>query len=408
MNLTSTQNAALKAIGHWLNHTTDQEFILAGYAGTGKTTLLQEFINGRDELTLCVAPTGKAASVLSKRLENAIVTTIHSALYKPVMASPVKLEDLMMELVNDPENKELKEAIEIERDKLTKAKLGFALNDKGKIRHGDLVIVDEASMVTNRIRTDLANTQARILYVGDPGQLPPVMDVGFFRDARPDVMLEEVLRQALDSGIIRMSMEIRQGRAIPLGRYSDDARKLEKTAVHFDEWLGFDQIITGKNTSRRKINRFFRTKRYPDAGRSIYPLRGDKLICLKNEFEDNTFYINGVIGSCLADVPKSDDLPWLVAPELLYEGEIIKDVCMWKRGFEQNYDETLKDDMHFERQGMRQFDYAYGITVHKSQGSEWDRVIIADDQMSTRDRDFRKCWLYTAVTRAKKELLWLV
>ena len=405
MTLTAAQEKALKEIKRWLSNTEQQEFTLAGYAGSGKTTLLQEFINSQENLVLCVAPTGKAASVLSKRLENVRVTTIHAALYKPVVANPGKLEDLIMESVNDPDNKELKEAIERERERLRLAKLGFAVNEKHRIEPGQLVIVDEASMVTNRIREDLYRTGAKVLYVGDPGQLPPVREKGFFAEVVPDVMLTDILRQALDSPIIRLSMQIRNGQTIEFGDYSG-VRKCFKEDVSADEWLTYDQVVTGTNVSRRKVNRFFRTKKYPGE-RSIYPMKGDKLICLKNEAEDGVFYINGVPASCLEATTKVPNQPWIVAPEILYEDEILKDVALWPRGFEMHYLD-VKEDLPFERTGLRQFDYAYAITVHKSQGSEWDRVLLADDQMSGGDRNFRRLWLYTAVTRAKKELLWLV
>lgn len=409
MQLTRAQEIALFSIKAWLSDYDKQEFILAGFAGTGKTTLLQEFINSRDELVLCVAPTGKAASVLSKRLENVKVTTIHSALYKPVAANPAKLEDMLMELVGDPDNKDLREAIERERERLEQIKLGFAVNEKHRIEKGQLVIVDEASMVTGRIREDLYRTGAKVLYVGDPGQLPPVRDKGFFAEAEPDVMLTEILRQALDSPIIRLSMDVRNGHSISFGEYSSDGSgsvvKVPKESVSPETWLSYDQVITGKNDSRRKINRYFRTKKYP-GNRSVYPMKGDKLICLKNEAEDGVYYINGVPASSLDDAVKCPNQPWVIG-KVLYEDEILEDVVLWPRAFEMHYSD-VKEDLPFERLGMRQFDYAYAITVHKSQGSEWDRVLLADDQMQSQDRDFRKLWLYTAITRAKSELLWLV
>jgi exodeoxyribonuclease-5 len=407
MQLTAAQETAIGQIKQWLR-SSRQEFVLAGYAGTGKTTLLQQFINDRDTPPLCLAPTGKAASVLAKRLEHCDVRTIHSALYKPVTGSTADLEDLQAKLLNDPENKEIQAAIEEERERLSKSKLGFAVNEKKTIQPGQLVIVDEASMVTNRIRADLAKTQAKLLYVGDPGQLPPVADDGFMRSNKPDVMLDEILRQALDSPIIRLSMMVRTGQDINLGQFGPGVRKLMKDAVPYDEWLTYDQVVTGTNLSRRKVNRFFRTKLYPDAEtRSIFPMKGDRLICLKNEQEDGVYYINGVMATALeAAIP--DNFGWSIIPELLYEGKIVKEVVCWTRGFEMTYDPNMKEDLPHERQGMRQFDYAYAITVHKSQGSEWPKVILADDQMKSGDRNFRSLWLYTAVTRAKEELLWLV
>jgi exodeoxyribonuclease-5 len=410
MTLTPEQSTALDAIGRWLIGPR-QTFSLAGYAGTGKTTLLQHFINAQPNIVTCCAPTGKAASVLQKRLTNANVSTIHRAIYTPVAPSIAKLETLEMELLNHPNNQALQDAIREEKARLSKKDLKFNLKQDVLISRGQLVVIDEASMVTRRMRKDLEDTGAKILYVGDPGQLPPVRDDGFFSHCPPDVMLVKVQRQALDSPIIRISMQIRNGEEVPPTSGPGAFRKMPKKAMPALEWLAFDQVITGKNDSRRSVNRYFRRH----AGRDMkWPQDGDRLICLKNDRDADTYFINGIQATAISNFDFNPDFGEIQG-DILYEGQIIRSHSYYRYPFAAHYDYHMEngkavidceEDPPQSRRGLREFDYAYGITVHKSQGSEWGRVLFADDHMAMGADDYKK-WLYTAVTRAREELVWL-
>lgn len=403
MKLSTEQTNTLNAIKRWLTGAR-QTFLLAGYAGTGKTTLLQEFINGQSNIVTCCAPTGKAASVLQKKLTNARVSTIHKALYTLVAPSTAMLEALEAELLNNPESDNLRQAVADERECLSKKDLRFSLKADSLITKDQLVVIDEASMVTKRMRKDLEDTGAKILYVGDPGQLPPVMDEGFFERYKPDAMLEQVQRQAAESPIIQASMRIRAGATVmTTGDAPGAFRKVPKEALAPKEWLTYDQVITGTNLSRRRINRYFRRQL---GHTSIWPMNTEKLICLKNDQDGAYYYINGIQSLATRDFAIHDDFQELQG-DLLYEGQLVKSTAFYQYPFAVHYRDDIKEDPWQTRIGMREFDYAYAITVHKSQGSEWDRVLFADDGMSNHSAEFRKRWLYTAVTRAKNELIWL-
>lgn len=401
MKLSAEQSVALDAIRRWLT-SADPFFILAGYAGTGKTTLLQAFVNGQDSLVTCLAPTGKAASVLQKKLDNARVSTVHKALYNPVTPSLEKLEQLEEALINHPENEELRAALEEEKARIADRGISFNLKMESTIHAGMLVVVDESSMCTDRMFCDLMETGAKILFVGDAGQLPPPRDVGFFDKHRPDVSLEQVHRQALESEIVRVSMRVRNGEEVYMTR-GEQFTKMPKLDLPGEEWLPFDQVITGRNDSRRKINRYFRGK----AGRmGWWPNEGERLICLKNDTSDGIGYINGVQATALNNFEYNDTIGDLLG-EVLYEGELCPMQGFYRYPFKVHYDPAAVEDPWHSRHGLREFDYAYAITVHKSQGSEWDRVLLADDQLPG-GAEFRRKWLYTAVTRARKELVWLI
>lgn len=403
VKLSSHQEQSLDLIGQWLK-SDRQYFLLGGYAGTGKTTLMKYFVDTLNSIPICCAPTGKAASVLGKKLGGAaLVSTIHHVLYNPLPQDNSILVQLQTDLINDPTNDDLRQAIVEEKRRLqTEKKLHFELKDNHAILPGQVVIIDEASMVTERIHQHLLKTKARILYVGDPGQLPPVKETGFFHNHPLDAMLTEIRRQSAYSPIIRLSKDIRDGKRIPYFEF-EGCKKVPKGTLDQDNWMFFDQVITGRNATRRKINRFFRRK-FGHEAKSIYPVKGEKVICLKNEQEGSINYINGIQGAMISD---AEERLGAVFGDFLFEGMPHHGVPLLPYHFAVHYDETLPEEPWMERQGYREFDYAYAITVHKSQGSEWDRVLIADDELNVDQKDFRRRWLYTAVTRARKELVWI-
>ena len=409
--LSKEQTEAYDAIQQWLKEEEKQEFHLGGFAGTGKTFLLQYLVNEYSKRIHCCAPTGKAASVLQKKMPTKRVTTIHSALYSPIEPDSETLRQLMekrKEAIGEGENVDaLDERIEEEKKELAAKKLTFQSKASDIIR-GDLVVIDEASMVTKDMRRDLAATGGKILFVGDPGQLPPVGDGGWFLKEPFDYVLEDVHRQAMDSPIIRLSMDIRFD-CINRNDYQfEDCKCVTRSSVSEEEWLAANQVITGRNVSRRQINRFYRKRKWKDRGAdlSVFPVAGDKLICLKNEYRHQTFFVNGIQAFAINDAARNKEMD-LLSLDLLYEDKEIMEVSVDTFPFSVHYNEHVTELPWQLTRHLRKFDYAYAITVHKSQGSEWDSVIVADDYMNAGDKEFRRRWLYTAVTRAKKKLIWI-
>jgi exodeoxyribonuclease V len=406
MSLTSSQQFALDKINKWLKSST-QCFYLAGYAGSGKTFLLQHFINSLSRAPLCVCPTGKAASVLQKKLTNAIVGTIHSKLYCPVTPNEHKLEELIAALIANPENKILQEAVDNEKRFLAEKGLNFSLNDDHGIQVGELVICDEASMVTGKIHSDLCATGAKILFVGDPMQLPPVKDSGFFDVNTPDVMLTEVQRQALENPILKLAMQVRKGEEPDYNfDWSNEhgiCRRIPRNTLDEKSWLCADQVITGKNITRQGINKFFRNKLIRSGW---VPKDGEKLVCLKNSKYNGMYFINGVQATAVGSFTVDNEFNTLTG-NVLWEGILAKDLPIYSHPLESHYNASSVEEPYSSRDGLVELDFAYAITCHKSQGSEFDNVIIADDQMQINNYEFRKRWLYTACTRAVHNLTWI-
>lgn len=407
MELAPEQDKALLEIDKWLGSKSgDWMFTLAGYAGTGKTTLLQHLLNNSNRSFRCCAPTGKAASVLQKKLKGRIVTTVHKLLYVPSRSGDEEVEALFRE---KEEAERTGGDVEIIIHKIRKAqrkKTGpeFSVNDSNDITPETVIVVDEASMTGNKMLKDFQALGCKVLFVGDPGQLPPVGDKSWFIPHSHSVVLTKVHRQALDSPIIRLSMEIRENNGIiKQENYRDGlCRIISKNELEHEEWLSADQVITGSNNSRRRINRFFRNK----LGRahSPVPLEGEKMICLKNDYKPDPIHINGEQFRVTRSAEDSHNPDGSNIFSISYNGRESEDVEFYDYHTRLHYDPSLIELPYRDRQGMMECDYAYGITVHKSQGSEWDNVIVADDGMKKEDRNFRKRWFYTAVTRAKERL----
>ena len=190
---TPHQDSALKAVADWMKakpgkNGTPPIFRLFGYAGTGKTTLARHIAEGVDGEVKFAAFTGKAALVMrNKGCDNA--STIHSLIYRARESG-----------VEQP---------------------SFELWDDAPASKAKLIVIDECSMVDAELGRDLMSFDCPLLVLGDPAQLPPIQGGGFFTDSEPDAMLTEVHRQAQDDPIVRMSMDIREGRELEIGRHGE-------------------------------------------------------------------------------------------------------------------------------------------------------------------------------------------
>lgn len=352
------QEAALKQVSNWIRSSSEQVFRLFGYAGTGKTTLAREIAADIKGPVLYGAFTGKAAQVLrQKGCKDA--STIHSMIYKMVE--------------NDDGTHE------------------FKLNRHSEVRGADLVIIDECSMVDEVLGRDLLSFGTKILVLGDPAQLPPVKGGGFFTSHQPHVMLTEVHRQARGNPIIDLSMKIRTGQRITRGDFGN-VRIINSSEVETQEVVDADQVLVGLNRTREQYNRRLR-QLLGHTGE--LPVPGDRLVCLKNNREIGLF--NGAIWN----FKRRKKIPMQPAYKFWIESEdasVELDCTVLAACF----DGTLAEMSWPEKRGFDEFTYGYALTVHKSQGSQWDNVYLFNESGSFRDDAAR--WLYTGVTRAAERL----
>lgn len=398
---TPQQDGALKAVDSWLKSSRKlKPFYLAGYAGTGKTTLAKHFCEHVSGNVQFAAYTGKAASVLrAKGCANA--TTLHSLLYNPVGSTNTKrieeLKDLITKEKSLGENTCIKK-LDLLRKELRKisekSRAMFELKDKYdnvSLANADLLVLDECSMIDEQMRKDIEYFKIPVLVLGDPGQLPPVGGIGGWAKQAPDYLLTEIHRQAKGSKIIWLATEVRHGRW-PGWMDDPDCVIAPKATFDYDLAALADQVITGKNVTRRKLNSAIRKLKGFD---KVYPLKGDKLICLKNNHDEGL--LNGVTCTATSDSRK---VAQTIGLDISYEGED-KFYYMDPGPFEETYYNRLSFP---EQDIVQKFDYGYAITCHKSQGSQWKNVLICDDKMRSEDREMRKKWLYTAITRAEEKV----
>lgn len=362
------QEAALKQVAAWLKDTRGpQIFRLFGYAGSGKTTMAKHIADQVAGSVLFAAFTGKAALCLRKKgCEGA--STIHSLIYKA------------------------------EQDPAT-GEFNFHLNRDGGAATASLIVIDEVSMVGEDLALDLLSFGKKVLVLGDPAQLPPVKGEGYFINAEPDVMLTEVHRQAQDNPIIRMSMDIREGRSLQPGQYGTslvvESGTIDKDAMR-QIVLDADQLLCGLNRTRHQFNARIRwLKGLADPGMPWMPSAGDRLVCLRNDREKGL--LNGGLWTVDKLTPAGKRIGMRVS-SLDVEGAAPIDIEVPPEFFK-----GTEKDLHWrERREADEFCFGWALTCHKSQGSQFDNVVVFDESRSFRE-DAAK-WLYTACTRASERV----
>lgn len=360
MDWSPQQDAALKAVAAWFkDKDAPQVFRLFGFAGTGKTTLAVHL--ARDIASVCFASfTGKAALVM-RRKGCVGASTIHSLIYE--------LEEGMGP--GEPR---------------------FRLNKNSEVKHAKLVVIDECSMVGAELAEDLLSFGTKVLVLGDPAQLPPVKDAGYFTERQPDFMLTEIHRQAADNPIIRLSMDIREGRGLQNGTFGP-MRVITREELDPTDVTKADQVLVGTNRTRALYNRRLR-ELLGFAAKSEWPQEGEKLICLKNDRSNGL--LNGGMWTVGKSREKGKRMKLRVLPEDSNAG--YREVEVHKAFF----DGTEGELPWSVRRDSSEFTYGYAITVHKSQGSQWSNIVLFDESATFRE-DARR-WLYTGVTRAAESL----
>jgi len=351
---------------------------IVGYAGTGKTTLVKfivDELNLYDSAVVYIAYTGKAALVLrNKGCENAM--TAHRLLYN---------------------SEELPDGT-------------FLHTPKKKLdKQYALIVCDEASMLPQEMIDLLLSHQVHVLFLGDNAQLPPI-EGGQTILEKPDVFLTEITRQALDNPIIKLSMDVRKGKSLEYGG-DKQCRVMPNNKVTNSLLLGADQVIVGKNITRHKINTYIRKLKWGEQY-SDDPLNGDKCICLKNNWNtigtNSDPLINGQIGQLnninITTLPPYNDKV-IIADFISDDGSIYKDLLIDYKLITEGKPTVNKDNWTLYAGAPRLFEfaYAYAITCHKSQGSEFNRVILFEEWLG--DYEQHKKWLYTGITRAAKQLV---
>ena len=284
-----------------------------------------------------------------------------------------------------------------------------------------------------------------VLAMGDPGQLPPVKEEANPILEKPHVFLDEVMRQAQESAIIRLSMHIREGKDFRLfPTVSGEVKIVPHKREFADEdlcLLQASQVICGTNQERNRLN--FRIREL--LGKGSEPEPGDKIISLKNHWDDispnGNALTNGAIGTIidykhfLQEYPRLDRFKDFQPTDLIYTNLLVDEEDEFSQlpidykclttgeasltskqeyqlgGYNKSLSARAKKDPWFDairysKDIPYQFNYGYAITCWKAQGSEYPYVLGYEASWLKRQKpDEYKKYLYTLVTRAEKAVI---
>lgn len=423
------------------NTTDDNIFVFSGYAGTGKTTIVENIARQANDKGYNKIVLSSFTNTAVRRIEDknqpikniAEFSTLHKFLYGP----PNKITGRF----------ELKTAKQF-------ADTGFTPDKK------TLIVVDEASMIDIKLRDDLNKIidtyGSRVIYIGDGFQLKPVGDDPRIME-NTDYQMTDVQRQKA-GGVLTLATAIRNdnmksvlnkkgysGALMPVEDVDNvkiskpvDFRREFETMVRLDALSGEDNTVavTYTNKTRESWNRLARDARYER--KSINPLnKNERLIALSN----NDDYSNGdqfilkepkLISSHKVRLQTSYDAQTKTPITTTVDAHIFEDnegrlgllfpttigraaipqsiVVGGDAGFRQYLDPTSKRPKL--RQQISTFTYGYAVTGHKVQGMEYPNVfVVADDLAYMRNRDtgiadkeLQARWFYTAITRTQDRL----
>lgn len=416
-----------------------QSFVFAGYAGSGKSTCVGAVIEElrlRPSQVMYMAPTGKAARVLTNKLSadgwDTPATTIHKAVYMPLSQKSQEVRDEIKAVDTEYDNRVQATAsgeyrrtdfedmddhqLQVHGARLTKElkilmrdeELNFTLKGARNLPEDvRIMVVDEASMVGEGIVDDLASFGIPILAIGDPGQLPPVKGSWGFHMDSPDVFLTEIHRQASENPIIQLATMAREGELIRPGKYGDTVEVIRRQNDNATYDTDRDaMVLVGTHNKRYTITTGIRK----ELGiTSTGPVEGEPILVQRNSRTYQNL-VNGTLTTCMEDVGdlveggvsihlkiKDNDVDGMVynltCPQCFFEEHHQR---------KQKYHSGPTKAVYDAIASQHHLDWGHAITVHKAQGSEWDDVILHDESGAFRDQGNR--WLYTGITRAAEKL----
>lgn len=250
-------------------------------------------------------------------------------------------------------------------------------------------------MVNDKMREDILSFGIPVVMMGDCNQLPPVFGASSILDF-PDFTLTKIMRQAEGDPIVYLSQCILHDIPIEYGTYGR-SKVVESVPIDQHVISDYDMLICAKNKTRDALNKdilynvFHRDNEVP--------FIGAKMICRKNDWDesiDGIYLTNGLVGY-VTDINLSslyrDILYMSFQPDFM-------DRSFEKLSVNYKFLTALpeeKQDFGFD--DLDRFEYAYAITTHLSQGSEYPRVLFMDEKFQ--NREMQKRLRYTAITRAK-------
>lgn len=428
------------------NNDVNEIFVLKGYAGTGKTTVISTIVNNLSEINkkyVLLAPTGRAAKVIANYSNNPAFT-IHKKIYFPKKSSGGGVSFTLQQ----------------NRHKNT----FFIVDEASMISdvNSESKLYENGSLLDDLISYIYSGTNCKMILLGDTAQLPPVnLDIspalnidslGMHYDKEiKHIELDEVMRQEEKSGILFNATELRE----ILKEHFIDAFQFNlkgfKDIIRLTDGYDIQDAINSAYSnysiedtafivrSNKRANQYNQQIRSKILDKESELSTGDFLMVVKNNYfwlkdsDEAGFIANGDIIEVLEifkirelygfrfasvkirmiDYPDQKPFETVLlldtinseSPSLTYEEsnrlyeEVMKDYE--DEGAKYKKFQKLKENEYFN---ALQVKFSYAITCHKSQGGQWNTVFIEQPYLPEGiDRDYVR-WLYTAVTRAKDKL----
>jgi hypothetical protein len=464
LQLTSDQELALAQLESFLQSTC-QVFMLKGYAGSGKTTILKglvDYLQKNDKRYTLMAPTGRAAKVIREKTGHH-ATTIHKSIFAYELMEVEEEGETFLYYYGIRNNSDVTNTIFIvdEASMLSNAK-----SEGEFFRFGTGYLLSDLITYT---RVAHNNVGTKIIFVGDPCQLPPVGDNASrafdavylgntFQLTSEEVEMKEVKRQGGSSGILNRASQLR--RNITSGYYNDFCLQPNNTDIYnpsfasflpvWNETKGSKIIIAYKNKTCKDFNQQIRELLF---GQPDLPMqKSDIIIMGGNNYRKDVFNGEFAVINEVSAIPvqrrvlmkgKSPVLlSWreveLVFPDTAGNSKVIRgkvlenflhgdntllpdetqalfvDFCNRHKELRPKttqFKEAIREDEYFNCLLLK---YGYAVTCHKAQGGEWDNVFTIWDHSNqsyttqqnrsgkTNSSFYR--WAYTAITRAADKL----
>ena len=391
MQLTNEQEYIVSKAIDWYYNSSSNLFQFTGPAGTGKSVVMNEIVKRLNLSYNEIAPMSYiGASAIVMRLKGLLnARTIHSWLFNPIEKQKTDINGHVV--INSYFN-------------LPEYEIGFAPKPLIGIK---LILIDEAGTVPMELRREIDKRNIKTIACGDLNQLPPpTSNPGYLVDGYI-YRLTEIMRQAEGSPIIYLAHRASNGLPLHNGYYGNGTFVIDSTELTNEMLANTEILLCGKNKTRESFNRMIRPLKL--GVKEYYtPVHDDRLICRRNNWnlEANGINLaNGLIGkiSNYPDVSRYqkskfciDFLPYLSNVPFM---DLECDYEYFTATTEQR--KFLKNSKY--NRGEK-FEYAYAITTHISQGSQFYTGIYIEEYLN---RDINARLNYTALTRFSDSVIYV-
>lgn len=389
MIYTDEQLNLINEAKQWWRRPSDQLFQYTGYAGTGKSVVLFAILEALGVPPIKVAPmsyVGQAAIVMRlKGLLNA--KTIHSWLYEAVEVPCVKDGKPVMDYYfNKP-----------------KTEIVFMPKMLDNI---DLIFNDEAGTTPEYMAKEILSRGIKVIAAGDLGQLPPIEGKPGFLVNGDIKQLTTPMRQNENSPIYYLATRARKGLPIYKGYYGPNCIVIDEDELTDDMLAWAEVTICGKNSTRDAINKKIR---HDILGiKSDFPVKGEQVMCRKNNWEvesDGINLANGLLGT-VVNSPGVDGFDGKTLTidfkpkniNTVFQGIDIDFEYLLANAFQRN---ILKNNRYSVGE---KFEYANAITCHSSQGGQFRRGIYLEEYLSA---EIQNNLNYTGITRFSDSIIYV-